>query len=251
MKRILGALLIITLFFVSITTAFCADVTYEVPELYLTVSMPEEYTVFMHDIEEDDPNLAQFGLTADYLNDLYEQNHIYLNAITAEAPEEVVVTMVTNKDIKEAFNLKRASEEDLNEFLSSIDEEFSKIGATLKDTSRYEHEQALFIVTDFTTASYVMSSTSRMYSTLINGQFINFTLHSYSDTFTDAQASILKQIVDSAVFVEQSSFDYNQVIIYGIIGAFLGGIIGLIKHLMNKGKRKKPDQNFIDPPVVQ
>ncbi len=249
MKRTFGVFLMVIFFLATITTALCSDTSYNLPELYMTASLPDDYTVFTRDTEENDPNLADFGIDIDTLNTMFEQKNIYLNAISEDMSDELIITMVTNDDIKKAFNLKNASDKDMEDFLADTDSVFDGLGATLEDTSSYEHKQALFMVFDFSMTTNGVPTSSRMYSTIINGQFINITFHSYTGAFSETQGALLSQIVDSAVFTMQSSIDWTSVIISGLSVGLAAGIATLVVNIIKKRRQKKNDKNLTEPPV--
>lgn len=170
--------------------------TYQLTEPELRLSLPAGYVVFTRDIDENDPNLALYGLTKESISTLMTQRHIYFNAWDQEISHEIIVTM-TDSPID---NMQQLSDTELADLQDSFAPEYEKAGITYLTSKVYEHPQVTFLkiyISQFNDDNAVYGL---QYYTIYEGKAINITLQSYSGEIDDAKEAIIKQIVDSAVF---------------------------------------------------
>ena len=66
---------------------------YQLDELGISISIPNELVVFTRDTGNNDPNLSLYGLTKDGLLSIMEESNIYMNAWNATIDFEIVITM--------------------------------------------------------------------------------------------------------------------------------------------------------------
>ena len=229
----------------SVPAAYAANsTTYELSELNMTIDVPADWITFTRDIDENDPNLEQMGTTAETLISTYETNSIYLNAVCLNPLSEIVITMVSDKSTQSIYDFNLISDEDMPEAAESIRTEMQEImgdAATYTESSIYTHTQAKFAVFNFETSGEFPDH-AQQYTTIINGQTINVTLHSYTGQLTAAQEQLLKDVVDSITFTKVTKkpwLDVSRVMMSAIIGGISGAIAVVIVALVKKHKRRK------------
>jgi hypothetical protein len=248
MKKIMSIAVVLIILTALVPAAYAADTAvYDLPELNLSVDVPADWITFTRDIEENDPNLALFGTTAEAMVSDYESKNIYLNSVCLEPLSEIVITMVADDGSKEVFDFNNISDEDMPETVETIKDEMQKLmgdAATYAGTGMYTHAQAKFAIFNFETGGELPDH-GQQYTTVINGQTINITLHSYTGELTADQEQLIKDVVDSITFTEvktKPGIDLSHAATTGLIGAVGGGIVAAIVVLINRSKRKKAAQ---------
>ncbi len=248
MKRILSAIITV-LFCVAIPlSAYCSDVVYEIPELFMAVTLPDSLTIFTRDVQEDNPGLSQFGFNADSLNETYAQQNIFLDAIEDDLAYEITISMVNNENVDPAFDLNYIDEKD--DFITYIENNLKGQGATIHNSSMYQHKQALFAVFDCTSTLHGADVQNRIYCTIFNAQFISISLNSFSGDFSE-QTSLLTQIIDSITFSGKSaSFQtWIDIISHVLTSLLLAGSFIVVVIFIRKRKKRIDNVNKIDNPL--
>jgi len=98
MKRVLYLVVTMCLLLCSLSiTSFAKNQTYVLDELGMSMAIPDEFVVFTRDIDDNDPNLTEYGLTKDYMETLMLNGNIYLNAWDSTVNHEIVVTMIDSQ----------------------------------------------------------------------------------------------------------------------------------------------------------
>lgn len=244
MKKFCLTVVTLMCLFTIIPVASAADsVTCELSELNMTIDVPADWITFTRDIDENDPNLELLGTTAETLISTYEANSIYFNAVYLDPLSEIVVTMITDESSQDIYDFNRISDKDMPQAAETIREEMQKImgdAATYTESSFYTHEQAKFAVFNFETSG-ALPDHAQQYTTIINGQTINVTLHSYTGELTTAQEQLLEDVVNSITFTKvtkKPGIDLSEAGITAIIGGVVAGIVALVISLINRNKRK-------------
>ena len=245
MKKIIFIILVLLCLIISMSTVMASDAsTFELPDLNLKIDVPADWITFTRDIKESDPNLELLGVTADLMKSDFEDKSIYLDSICLDPTNEIVVTMVSDQGSKDAYDLTRVSDQDFQSTANSVKNEMQKLAGdsiNYNDSSTYTHEQAKFVVFRFTTQGD-METYSQQYTTIINGQTINITMHSFTGELTADQEELLKNTVDSVVFskITAKPFDVSQAIISGVSAAVIAGVVVLVLNFSKKRKYKTP-----------
>ena len=245
MKKLLTITLALICLIAAVPAAYAFDgATYDLTELNMTVDVPEDWITFTRDIDENDPNLEIFGTTAEAMVSDYESKSIYLNAVCLDPISEIVVTMASDDASKDVFDFNAISDADMPEAVETIKDEMQKLmgdAATYTETGTHTHTQAKFAVFNFETGGE-MPDHAQQYTTIINGQTINITLHSYAGDLNADQEQMIKDIVDSVTFTKvekKPGIDFSEAATAGIIGGVSAGIITLVVQLIKRSKRKK------------
>lgn len=197
MKRTLRFLLIQTIILVMVactipfTMVSAASNTYDLDELELKVTIPNDYSVITRDTPASDPIFSDLGTTKSAIVSQFETNNIYLNAISNTYNEEIVVTNMKNS----LSNFSLLSDTVLNTFASTLANQYKGYGINVSRHEIYQHSQAKFIKVYFTdTANSVHGL---QYYTIYDGKAMNFTMRSYEGSLSSRQETIIKTIVDS------------------------------------------------------
>jgi len=197
MKRVLYLVVTMCLLLCSLSiTSFAKNQTYVLDELGMSMAIPDEFVVFTRDIDDNDPNLTEYGLTKDYMETLMLNGNIYLNAWDSTVNHEIVVTMIDSQF--EDYNL--FSDTMLTTMTSSFAEEYKAIGITVLDTDIYQHEQAKFYKVYISQPNNGVNVYGLQYHTVYDGKAINITMHSYNGVIDENDEAILKRIVDDTHF---------------------------------------------------
>lgn len=244
MKRLLLLAIAIICFFSAATAALAAEPEeYELTLLNMTINAPEGWITFSRDTGADDPDLELLGLDSEELADYYIQNNIYLNMISVEPYAEIVVTMTDYEGSRDTYDFNLVPEEEMMPMAESVmlemqEEMNDKVSYT--DCAVYEHQQAKFAVFYMTQQNMGVTIYGKQYYTVINGQAINITLHSYGAMITGDLEQIIKDTVDSVTFtkVTEKPAAGSAALIAGLIGVAAAGIAGAVLYIRKTGKKK-------------
>ena len=194
MKRFI-AFVLTTLLFANLSlgiSAYAASNTYELKELGLQVTIPDEYSIITRNTPATDPIFRDLGISKSALISHFEAGNIYFNAISNIYNEEIVVTMMENQLINNLALLK----DDLLELLaSSLISLYKDTGIYVSKYEIYRHPQATFIKVYFTDAEKTVHGLQ--YYTIYDGKAMNFTMRSYEGNLSLRQEIVIRVIVDS------------------------------------------------------
>jgi hypothetical protein len=178
--------------------------TFNIKELNMNVNIPDNLIVFTREIATDDKNLTLLGLDKATLENHYKENFIYFNAINVDPNFEIIITMQDYEGSQLIFDFNELKDSEL----MSIGEEISKNNVinqnviTYKKYSIYNHDQAKFLKIYFEQLNNSEKVQSIQNYTIINGQAINITMHSYSGIITNDQETMLDEIINSISFTQ-------------------------------------------------
>ncbi|MFZ5975455.1 MAG: hypothetical protein ACOYU3_08615 [Bacillota bacterium] len=234
---------------VCIFIALCSSVAlaapaakYTIPELYMTVEIPEGWAVFTRDVKTDDPNLGLVGMDAESFKKVLEENDAYLDALKTEPISEITIVKQENdEDTRDVFDMKRLSDSEIKEWIEKDPEKAEQMGITMNGYSIYNHKQAKFVSVDVQFEANGMIAYGKWYFTIINGQGISITLKNYTGKVTAEQKQVLKDVVDSVVFTEVKekpfNIDWGKIAIGGAVGGSVGAVAWLIVNVIKKKKK--------------
>ena len=185
--------LLILLFSLSIS-AFAATDTYELPDLDIKVDISSDYTVITRDTPENSPIFSQLGMTKAALMAYFETSGIYLNAISNQYNEEIVVTMTENI----ISNLDMISDSEILSMVELWREDFLASGIVISRYDVYHHKQTKFFRIYLTDSTQTVHGVQ--YGTIYNGKAIYFNMRSYEGSLSSRQETAIKTIVDSIEF---------------------------------------------------
>ena len=169
---------------------------YDLPDLGLSMALPDYYYVLSRDISTSDPVLTLFGMSREECISSLESSNVYLDAFDQDLSTEIVISMTEN--LISDLNLLPDSTIDL--MISTLSETYSGYGATVTETEYYQHKQAKFLVLSVTQDSESGTVYGIQYYTIYDCKAINVVLHSFDGPVTALEKKLIKTIVDSIEF---------------------------------------------------
>ena len=172
-------------------------VAYAIDDLDITVSIPTALRVFMQPIEADDPNLLFFGIKKEWVDRYFEENDIYLNAVSELVTYEIFVSSKANTATDVSTDFSTSSDADLELFIENSASVFQKSDETYDTIEVYRNEKTAYIrsLSEYTDESGIVYSVS--YFTIQDGKAIDIYLNSYDNQLPEEREALLKNIVDS------------------------------------------------------
>jgi len=213
---------------------------YELAELGIRIAMPENTLVFSRNVAEDDPNLALIGMTKEQILDVMLDQDIYLNALEENGEYELVVSMTRNPIV----SLSALDEDELNENMESLEQEYEKVGAQLLNCVVYDQADAKFLEIRFSMTEDNFTTYGLQYYTIYNNKAINVTLHSYIGEITANHETLMRNIVNSIEFTAGDPRAETNTESNGIGGTVMGtaatgAIGGIIAAVIIQARKKK------------
>lgn len=95
----------------------------------MTVSFDNDWTVFTRDNIDNNQELKDIGLTTEYMEDLFNKNDIYIDAVifNKENPSDTIEMLYAIKSTDLERNLHKYSEKELKEFKQQINSIYYKV----------------------------------------------------------------------------------------------------------------------------
>lgn len=239
------------LFMVMLFPVLAKAETYAVPETDVSITIDEsQWYVFTRENIKDNKDLADLGITYDYMNNLFKSNNIYLDAALFDETEEkdnleLFIRVVTLPE--EVGNLHTYSESQIKEFGDELlnSGKFNMTGYKIYG-NKYK-----YIEFEYTDLGYNIYQ----FYTIINGKGYNFTVQKVNP-INEEDKTLIKGIIDTISFKIDDHFERpigeesgsslkTSIIRGGIIGA-IAGLVGAIAAKKKKGKQQEtanPDQN--------
>ena len=205
MKK-LCALLLLCALSLAAAAPVCAadDVTeYRIDEIGLTVEIPNEFTVFTREMDENDPALPKYGFTKDSLLSFFQEDSTYLSAPNEAGNLEVAIRVFKNDS-----DVSTEDEDDLLWFERFYTENVP--GCAIQNSALYSTPQGNWCCFHYTITkddqsqdhaiNFVHATEESLYS---------FLYYSYGAPLPEGSADLICSIVDSAVLDDESSPDHE------------------------------------------
>ena len=196
MRRFLVCALVIMTLLVPLS-AFAAEGTtrYELDDIGMSVSITNDYAIFTHDTDPNDPNLELIGLSKEDMTLLLEESGCCLLALH-NALSYTIGIVISEAD-EEGFS--NYSDSELQELLDAQDALYSAGGYEILSSSVYKHSQTTFLQT------YICNSNGDgryhlNYLGCYNGQYINIGQSSFVGQIPDSEKLKLRNVIDSISF---------------------------------------------------
>ena len=174
--------------------AFASENNVSIEEMELSLSVPNSYSIINDNTPANDSVFEKIGVTKSELLTQFKGKNIYLNCISQNNNEEIVVTMTPNS-ISD-FNL--LSDTSLKALASALVEQYKTYNISVSKYEVYQQSQAKFIKVYF--QDITQSAYGLQYYTIFDQKAMNFTLRSYDGNISTSQENTIQSIVDSIQF---------------------------------------------------
>lgn len=198
-----SVLVFIAIFVISSMTVF-ADTTkeYIFDEEGFSISIPDDYTVFTRDIDENDPKLEQYGMTKESLNAYLTANHVYIVAISEDGIHQLGVKITDSGELK---NFDGLSDTELEEIANAFKSEFLSMGA-----QDFEIDTCLYNQTHFLKicSSQVIDSSPvylLQYLTVNSGKAFFFMIQNNLEEIRPSDEVILQEVLNTVKFTNDQN----------------------------------------------
>lgn len=236
MKKILLFVLSF-LFLVPLTSAKTVDLN----DIDLKLDFKDDWYVFTRYNLDDNSYLEELNVTKEYMQDFFEQNLAYIDAVPSDFDYELILRVGNEKN--EINNLTNYEDEFVKEVSKELGNQTNSDKYDIYNNGTYK----------FATVEYYDSETKFnivAYYTVVNNNGYTFQIQK-EEVITDNDKAEFKEIVNTIKFnvneedsnkekeeikKDNSSFNWSSVVIYTLIGAVAGGIGGAIakKKKLNK-----------------
>lgn len=201
MKRLVCTLLM-AVFAVSLALPVCAEtMEVEIPELNMTIQLPDDMYVFTQDLDITDPKVSEAGITDVYeTKKFYQDNNIYLNAVAKDQSYQVIVSKKENDSTREIYDFTIAEDEQIQSLITEMETSFEQgEGIDSYELSRYDtngrpYIKMLLNITDQEGKKHELN-----YTTIVNGYSVVVDTYGEGE-LTQAQEELVKSIVDTAEY---------------------------------------------------
>ncbi len=174
--------------------------THTIPELGLTLTMPDDLVVFGPNIDPKDPNLLLLDLDVEDLESYHREQNVYLDAIETDWAYAIEAALCTAEGAQAFDGASSLSPEVLQAAEDFLRSAYTRKGAEKLDLGRYTTPQAVYIRARYELPDADLPVCAVEYLTLHGGRVIRLTLNNYNGPVSLEQQATLKTIVDTAVF---------------------------------------------------
>ena len=217
MKKIVFSLLVLL-----VMPLMVSAVSVDVPSADMSLNIPDEWYVFTRENIENNPDLDELDLTYEFMNELMNENDMYVDAFDDE--EEFIVSVVDVEDVGNLNDYFDSEIEDLAVEIQSI--------AGADSYELYENDYK-FIYLEYMDAGYYIIN----YYTIIADRAYTFTIQKETE-FTSAEKDSYKTIIDSVNFDNYVGVDNSKETLVVAIGLGLVVALGVAAVIIAKVKGK-------------
>jgi hypothetical protein len=177
-----------------------------IPEIEMSVELPDGWMVFTRDTKADDPNYGSLGTDKTALDEKLQKQNAYLCAVKAggsKAPQ-ILVTMIENEETKKIYDLNTLPDNDLVKYGEKMrdGEEMKNTGTAVTDISVYKQKECRFLKLQFHRKTGTGEWYGTEYITFVNGRSVTVALHASAKEAAAELENTLQQVVDSIHFTE-------------------------------------------------
>lgn len=254
MKKVIAFILLSVLLATALPgLAFAEDTqTYSIPELHMTVALPESYLVVTRDTIKN-PNvekmvLETYGMNRTEIEDYFSEKGIYLDAIHLDTGSELVLVEEGAVRAMQGTAYMENLAQDLEfaqfnlDYIASPEYE-AMMGLDVSDVEFYETNGYLYIryslegeLADGRTIAELH------YTTIVNNCYINLYnsgIGGIDEVNEPEQKAMMEQIVSSISFERIANPKRTAVQYALIVGGVAAGIIALIFYLVYKKRLRR------------
>ena len=226
--------------FAALPLAAADMVSYPVSDLDMSLELPASYNyVFTREISDDDPILADWGMSK---SDLFDNDAIYLEALTEDQNDEIILMMNRTESSETYDDFNAFSREELMELAEYTHSVVANNKATNVAYTEYDIFEGQAQVPFLKATGEFENDDTRggviQYVTVLNGNLYTLSFNFYGDGSIDKkEASMTEDIVASIHFDKVSSADRgNDHIVYMVIIAVLVIIIAILLVIIRRQK---------------
>lgn len=217
--------------------------TYELDNLDMEITFSDDWYVFTRDNLENNSDLDYLGVSKEYMETVFENAEAYIDAAPKDFSVEFFLRIRNAEDVN---NLSNYSDEDVEELAKEV----AKLVET-KEYTTYKNDYK-YVITRYPDVLDGQTYNIISYYTIVNGKGYTFTLQKIGE-LTEEEETIMKNIIDTVSYdfdegYEQekeklenegsNSINWKIIGSHAVIGAFIGGIAGLIISKTSKNKKK-------------
>ena len=183
------------------------------------------------------PALTDLGLTKE---DLFQNKSLYLEALSEDRNDELVVTMTKTKWSKMYYDFNDLDNSDLMEMARTA--LMSDDGAANMDFSEFSvfdgNKQAKFIKAEGTLTAENANGAALQYVTVVNGNAYTFTFDFYNGAITGDEEAMSEDVVSSINFdhIVKQDDGNNSDTFYIVVIAVMAVIIAALLYVIRKRK---------------
>lgn len=243
MKSIKGifSVLVAAIIALSSVTVFAESTTYELDELHMKISVPNEMLGVTRESKKTDSFFSKFDLDYEDTMNSFESNNIYFQAIKQDASLTLTVTMSTDKNSKKLENYARIKDSDLKAIMAKyLNDDAYKSGNLV------ECNNLKYIYLTMKTKSGKKTIQAQQYCTVVNGMNIVITLDAPAGKkLKSSHSEMFTEVINNTFISDDNFFEkYKNIIFYGGI-TFFGLVVVaivlffLLKKLRNPNRKHK------------
>ena len=165
-----------------------------VPDLGVDLYIPPYLNILTRDVQDNDPALAAVGLDAASVKEYLSNNQLYVDAFPADVAYELTVAGEPN-DVSSFRDYGSVLLEAVCEQMFDI---YANRNMAVTATATYSNDAADFIKIYYTDGNSGASVVQ--YYTIVDHKAVNFRMFCYTGAVTPEQETIIKMVVDNAVF---------------------------------------------------
>ncbi len=201
MKKTITVIFVILLISLFPITAL-ADNTITVDEFGLSVTMPSDYYVLTRDMEQTASAWDMFNEEEQkQLLQIYIDSDTYINAISQDITNEIVVVISQDPNYEEMLNFNLYEDKELYDlFFESISDKADKYAYSSEDLQVYKTDNLKFLVYSGHTSQNGQSLYSKSYFSVVNGYFLQCFIRSSNGPLSKELEITIKDVVDSIKF---------------------------------------------------
>ncbi|MGN0488794.1 MAG: hypothetical protein ACI4HO_05995 [Ruminococcus sp.] len=222
-------------------SAFSADNTYEVKDIGVTISLPDDMLTVTRDSKKTDPYFGKFKLDYSETMSDFTEGNIYLQSKKQDSSLTLTVTMTESQESEKIKNYNDLSESELNSIKNSYAND-----KTYKSCATAKYNGNTYVYLTISTKSGKKTVQAQQANTVVGGKYYSVTLQAAKGKkLTEDNKNLMEDILTSLTITESNFFNDNKEIIIfsGII--LLAAIVIivlfvlLIKHFKNPARKNK------------
>lgn len=222
-------------------SVFSADNTYEVKDIGVTISLPDDMLTVTRDSKKTDPYFGKFKLDYSETMSDFTEGNIYLQSKKQDSSLTLTVTMTESEESININNYNDLSETELNSIKNSYEND-----KTYKSCATAKYNGNTYIYLTINTKSGKKTVQAQQANTVVGGKYYSVTLQAAKGKkLTEDNKNLMEDILTSLSITESNFFNDNKEIIIfsGVI--LLAAIVIivffvlLIKHFKNPYRKNK------------